>query len=226
MQIRNETPGCSSVERGSDTHCGGKPRHLSEVLQDIADASAKPEERISLGMLIESFGSQAFATLIFVFALPVSLPIAIPGISAILGAPLLLLTWQLMRGQEQPWLPDVMRNRSFRRRDFAAVLRRILPWMRRIERLLGPRLVILTTPRAAQCIGFLAFALALILFLPVPFGNTVPALSIAILALAMLERDGIAVIVGALVGLVGIGLVSGVIFALIKGAVFLIWSIF
>lgn len=225
MKFRINAPDRSPVDPAPDPHRGPKPRRLSGILQDIAEPPATPDARISLGTLIKSFGNRAFGALIFVFALPVCVPIAIPGISAILGAPLLLLAWQLMRGRAQPWLPEVMRKRSLRHADFAAILHRILPWIRRIERLVGPRLIRLTTPRAEQAVGLLAFVLALILFLPVPFGNTVPAIAIAILGLAVLERDGLAVIVGAVIGLAGLAMVSGVIFGLMKAAIYLVQSV-
>lgn len=212
------------VQSAPDPDAARKPRRLSDILQEIADAPAKPDERISLGHRIEGFGNRAFGALLFIFAVPVALPIAIPGISAVLGAPLLFLSWQLMHGRDQPWLPEVMRSRSFRRADFAGILLRVLPSIRGVERLVGPRLIWLTNRRGEQVIGLFAFALAVVLFLPIPFGNTVPALAIAIMALAVLERDGVAAIAGTLVGLAGIALVSGVVVGLVKGAIFIVQS--
>ena len=201
MVTRTKVPDLPLDENASEPDTDLKPRRLSDILQGIADAPAIADERISLGHLIDGFGNRAFGALLFIFAVPVALPIAIPGISAVLGAPLFFLSWQLMRGREQPWLPQVMRSRSFRRADFAGMLQRVLPSIRRVERLVGPRLIWLTKRRGEQVIGFLAFALALVLFLPIPFGNSVPALAIAIMALAVLERDGVAAIAGTLVGL-------------------------
>jgi len=226
MLTQTKIPDLSLVQCAPDPDADRRPRRLSEILQEIADAPATPDERISLGHLIDGFGNRAFGALLFIFALPVALPIAIPGISAVLGAPLLFLSWQLMRGRDQPWLPELMRSRYFRRIDFARMLTRVLPWMRRLERLVGPRLILLVSGRGERVIGFLAFVLALILFLPIPFGNTIPGLAIALLALAVLERDGAAAIAGTLVGLSGIGVVSGIVFAMIKGAVFLLQSVF
>jgi hypothetical protein len=226
MLTQTKVPDLTLVQGATDPPADRKPRRLSEILQEIADAPATPDERISLGHLIEGFGNRAFGALLFIFAAPVALPIAIPGISAVLGAPLLFLSWQLMRGQEQPWLPQVMLSRSFRCDDFARMLQRVLPWMRRLERLIGPRLIWLVRGRAERVVGFLAFLLALILFLPIPFGNTIPGLAIAFLALAILERDGAAAIAGTLMGFAGIGVVSGIVFAMIKAAVFLLQSVF
>jgi hypothetical protein len=225
MLTQTKVPDLALVESPPDPDGARKPRRLSDILQKIADAPATPDERISLGHLIEGFGYRAFGALLFIFAVPVALPIAIPGISAVLGAPLLFLSWQLMRGREEPWLPQVMRSRSFLRVDFARMLQRVLPSIRRVERLVGPRLIWMTNRRGEQVIGLFAFVLAVVLFLPIPFGNTVPALAIAILALAVLERDGVAAIAGTLVGVAGIAVVSGVVVGLVKGAIFVVQSV-
>lgn len=225
MLTQTKVPDVTLVESPPDPDGARKPRRLSDILQKIADAPATPHERISLGDLIEGFGNRAFGALLFIFAVPVALPIAIPGISAVLGAPLLFLSWQLMRGREQPWLPQVMRSRSFLRVDFARMLTRVLPSIRRVERLVGPRLIWITNRRGEQVIGLFAFVLAVFLFLPIPFGNTVPALAIAILALAVLERDGVAAIAGTLVGVAGLALVSGFVVGLVKGVIFIVQSI-
>jgi hypothetical protein len=225
MFTRTEATDLALVQSAPDPDGDRKPRRLSDILQEISDVPVSRDQRISVGDLIEGFGNRAFGALLFIFAVPVALPIAISGISAVLGAPLLFLSWQLMRGREQPWLPAMMRSRSFRRVDFARMLHRVLPSIRRVERLVGPRLIWLTSGRGEQVIGFFAFVLAVVLFLPIPFGNTVPALSIAILALAVLERDGVAAIVGTLVGVAGLGVVSGVVVALIKGAIFIVQSV-
>jgi hypothetical protein len=225
MLTQTKAPDLTLVQSAPDPDDDRKPRRLSNILQGIADAPATPDERISLGHLIESFGNRAFGALLFIFAVPVALPIAIPGISAVLGAPLLFLSWQLMRGHDQPSLPEVMHRRSFRHADFARMLQRVLPLIRRVERLVGPRLIWLTNRRGKQVIGLFAFVLAVVLFLPIPFGNTVPALAIAIMALAVLERDGVAAIAGTLVGVAGLGVVSGVVVGLMKGAIFIVQSV-
>lgn len=225
MLTQSKAPDLTLAESASEPDTDRKPRRLSDIFQEISYEPAATDERISLGHLIDGFGNRAFGALLFIFAVPVALPIAIPGISAVLGTPLLFLSWQLMRGREQPWLPEVMRSRSFRRADFAGMLQRVLPSIRRVERLVGPRLIWMTNRRGEQVIGLFAFVLAVVLFLPIPFGNTVPALAIAILALSVLERDGVAAIAGTLVGLAGIAVVSGVVVGLVKGVIFVVQSV-
>jgi hypothetical protein len=53
--------------------------------------------------------------------------------------------------------------------------------------------------------------LTIVLLVPVPFGNALPSLGLAIIAAGLLEKDGIAILVGSFVGLLGAGYVLAVI---------------
>jgi hypothetical protein len=190
---------------------------LSVVLFSLAHDSAR--ERISVGDLLAALGDRAIGALMFIFAVPNVLPVP-PGVSAILGTPLIFLSAQLMLGMK-PWLPNVVRRRSFSRSDFATLVRRVVPWLIKAEKLLRPRATALSRPPAENLVGLVCLLLALVLVLPIPLGNTLPALSISLLALGILERDGLW-IAGGLVAAVATGaVVSGVVFALIKSAIYL-----
>ena len=135
-------------------------------------------QRIAVGDLLDALGDRALAALLFVFAFPNVLPVP-PGTSAVLGAPLVFLAAQLCFGL-RPWLPAVIARRSMPRKDFAALVQRIGPWLERAERLLRPRAVLLTVPPMEYLIGAVCLVLGLILTLPIPLGNVLPALSISL----------------------------------------------
>lgn len=44
--------------------------------------------------------------------------------------------------------------------------------------------------------------LAIVVTLPIPFGNWLPALATALIGLSLIERDGVLLAIGVLVGLV------------------------
>lgn len=156
-----------------------------------------------------------------IFAAPNVLPLPL-GTSAVLGAPLVFLAVQLALNQARPWLPKLMTQRSMSRIKFAAVNRRATPWLVKAEKLLKPRLSFLTRRPFEQCIGLICLLLAVILFLPIPFGNNLPALAICLFAFALLERDGLAAMIGVVVAILSAIIVCGVLYALLKSAIFVI----
>ncbi len=164
---------------------------------------------------------RAFGALMLIFAAPNVLPLP-PGTSTVLGAPLIFLAAQLALGRPRPWLPKLMAARSMSREDFAITIGRVTPWLVSAERLLKPRLSFLTRPPFEQVIGVICLVLAIILFLPIPLGNMPPALAICLFALAILERDGLAALSGALVAVLSVAIVWGVLYTLIKSAIFVI----
>ena len=88
--------------------------------------------------------------------------------------------------------------------------------------MIRPRLFMLTEPLAVRLIGVVALTLAVIVFLPIPFGNMLPGLALALFALGILERDGVAVLAGLLSAIVSAALVAGVVYGLVKAALFII----
>ena len=189
---------------------------LLSMLQALAQDASR--ERISIGDLLAALGDRALAALLFVFAVPNVLPVP-PGTSTILGAPLVFLAAQLAFGL-QPWLPRVIADRTMSRDDFAALVRRISPWLTRAERLLRPRAVVLVLPPMEYLVGLVCLLLAVVLVLPIPLGNMLPALAISLLALGILERDGLWILAGLAAAAVSAAVVSGVVFAMAKAAVY------
>jgi len=190
---------------------------LSEVLRALSDDTSRA--RISVADLLNALGDRALGALLFIFAVPNVLPTP-PGTSAILGAPLVFLALQLTLGRN-PWLPALITQRSMLREDFQALIRRIAPWLEKAEKLLRPRLSGLSVPPMEYVVGFVCLLLALTLMLPIPLGNMLPALAISLMALGVLERDGLWVLAGLVVSVISAVVVSGVVFAMDKTLIFL-----
>jgi hypothetical protein len=191
-----------------------RPRRLSEILTDIANDSSR--ERIAIADIRDAMGDRAFGALMFVFAAPNTLPVNAPGVSVVLGIPLLFLSLQLLLGFAVPWLPHALVQRTVPRERFAKVMRYVVPWMRRAEKLSRPRWSWLAVGLAERLIGLWCAVLSIVLILPVPFGNMGPGIAICVLAFALLERDGKAALTGVAVSLAALVLAWGVILAIVK----------
>lgn len=160
-------------------------------------------------------GDRAFGALIFVFALPNVFPTP-PGTSAILGLPLIILSFQLLYGRPTPWLPKAIALRSIAREDLAAVVRRAVPVLKRFERVLKPRLSWLVTSVAERLLALLLLILAVILFLPIPLGNMLPAAAMCVIALALIEHDGLAALLGVVISAISMLIIWGAMIAVLK----------
>ena len=178
--------------------------------------TSHPEPRISLGVLRDALGDRGFGVLLFIFALPNLVPVNIPLLSAVLGLPLVLLAAQLTYGRHKPWFPRWLTEQSFPREGFANVVLRSLPYLEGAERLLRPRLTVLLSWTGERLIGLAILILALVLFLPIPFANWLPACAIAIIGLAIVEKDGLAVLVGLAVGVASLAVAAAVVIGLVK----------
>ena len=73
--------------------------------------------------------------------------------------------------------------------------------MKRAERIAAPRLAFVTNGISSRLIGLCGLVMALSVTVPIPLTNTIPSFAIAVMAIGVLMRDGLAVIFGALIGL-------------------------
>ena len=86
-------------------------------------------------------------------------------------------------------------RRAVRRRPKGAS---VLKLVRAIERLTRPRLPLLTGDVADTFTGLVCVVLALIMALPIPFGDALPGIALVLFALGMMQRDGVAILLGIL----------------------------
>jgi len=165
---------------------------LSAVLLDIAEHG---EARISIDELMHKFGGRAIGALLFIFGLACTLPLP-PGATTIFGFPLLLLGPQLIIGGGVPWLPERVKSRTISTADLRTALPRAIPWLQKVEAVSKPRLVFLFNPIGERLIGLICTALAFVLILPIPLGNILPALAVAVLSFSLIQRDGLIALLG------------------------------
>jgi hypothetical protein len=174
---------------------------------------------LTLGEAIDAVGERSFGALIVVLALVNLVAGVIPGVSTVLGLPLVLLSLQLVAGRPRPWLPRRLRAVRLQRAALNRLSGRFGPALRKVERALRPRLNVLTGPWAERVIGAICLALSVFLCLPIPFGNLLPSATLALFGFALLERDGLVALLALGLAAADVVLFGGVAFALFKAAV-------
>lgn len=175
------------------------PRPLSDLL--ASTKAAFTANRISIDAILEAFHERGFGLLLFLFALPGAVPIPMPGLNTLFAIPLIILTFQQMLGFHTVWMPRRLKSATISHDHFHAIIDWALPYTERMEYLFKPRLSFMTQGIFSRLIGASGLVMAITGALPLLFVNTVPAVGVAIMGIGVMMRDGVAVIVGMVVGL-------------------------
>jgi len=182
----------------------GRPRAFSDVIEGLG---RHPGERLALGELVDAFGDRAFGAVMLVFGVLNLMPWP-PGGTTITGAPLLFLSMELAWGREALWLPGWIERATVSRATFRKLCDRFMRAIRFTEHLSRPRLAFLTSRFGQGLIGLACLFLSAVLVLPIFGGNLIPAIAITLFSLGVMQRDGLAV----LLGWVMTGVTIGVLF--------------
>lgn len=145
--------------------------------------------------------------LLFVLTLPILLPLP-PGVSMVLALPLLLVAPQIVIGRRKIWLPKALSRRTIKRRPLITLIKRILPPLDRVERIVRPRLRFLTGRVGASIVGVACTLIAVVLVLPIPFANLVPALALGAFSIGLTRKDGLFVLAGYGLIAVAVGVIA------------------
>lgn len=184
-----------------------KPRRLSELFRSMSHNAAGT---VSVASMRDALGDRSFAALLVIFSLFNMIPLP-PGASAFLGLPLLIVSAQMVYGSKRAWLPNFLMNKSVSAEQFRSIMERVIPRLVKIEHLIRPRYWPFWRKRGDRVIGLIALLMAVLVTLPIPFGNWLPAFSTALLGLSLCERDGILFAIGSVVGLTSLAVVVFVI---------------
>lgn len=151
-------------------------------------ASSLNDERVSLQQLADAHGSAALGSWLILLALPCVLPVA--GVGTVLGFGLLALAAALWRGQQQPQLPARVSGLALKREQASKLLHRLADFYAFSGRWARQRAPgwLRTERGLAAKLG----VMAVLIILPMPLGNILPALSVSLLGLALAFRDGLA----------------------------------
>ncbi|MDO8543134.1 MAG: exopolysaccharide biosynthesis protein [Opitutaceae bacterium] len=181
-------------------------------------------EAVTLREVMALLHGRGYVLLVMLLALPFCTPIPLPGLSTPLGLIIALIGGRLALGAK-PWLPARLLDVRLPPNVFAKVFsaaRKIVLWF---EKLLRPRMLWVTaSPRLEQmhAIPIVLCALMLLLPLPVPFSNILPAWGVLLIAGGLLERDGRFIIAGYVTTAIGLVFFGAIAF-LGKEAVDVMW---
>ena len=164
--------------------------------QLVSDA---PDDNVDLSWILHQLHERAFGLFLLILALPCCIPF-LYGVPQIVSLPLMFISAQIVSGRREPWLPGKFGARTISRAALSSLSRRAAPWLRRIEGLSKPRLVQLTNRPLDRVVGIALVLFSASILVPLPGTNTVPGFAVVIVAMGLLQRDGVLVIVGSVIG--------------------------
>jgi hypothetical protein len=191
---------------------GVASQRLLRLTQHAAEAGF-----VSLDELLATMGRASIAFAILILSLPALTPIPGP-FGFVFGSCLALVSLQILAGYNRIWLPGFLGRRQISAGTIDLIVRYTGPLVSRIERRLKRnRMRRLAGPRAQALLGLPVLLLAIAVALPIPFGNFLPVGALVMIALGLMERDGLVTMLGLALGVVALFASAGLVFAAMQG---------
>lgn len=166
-------------------------KSFSETLTDVA--RSMPEGHITVRQLLEKVGEHGLLTFCMIMTIPFLTPLPLPGVSTVFGFIIMLISFSIILNRV-PWLPGALMKRQIATAQLVPVLERGSNFLARVERLIRPRLLMLTGNAALNRLnGVMLFLAGFLLILPLPvlpLSNFLPGWAVLLLAAGILQRDG------------------------------------
>lgn len=189
---------------------GGVASRQLDALADKATRSGG----LTVGETLSAMGGTSIPFTILFLALMCMNPVPGPW-GMFFGTCLALISLQIMAGSRTLWLPRFVRERHLSAPVIATAVKYSKPLVARVEKVLKPDRMRAFSGRKAQALlGLPVFLLAVAVALPIPFGNFLPVLALSVIATALMERDGLAALIGFGLTLVALGVSTGLVYGL------------
>ena len=193
-----------------------KERPTSDFLAIVVVEHKK--ESMTVGEIKNALHERGFGILLAIAAIPICLPVPVPpGYTTIFSIPLFIFSIQMVLGMQVPWLPAWIERKSIKRESLEKIIAKANPWLKKIENRMQPRMTYISVHTWERIIGIFAFVFALSISLPIPMTNFPPGRGILVMSLGLLNRDGVTILIGMIIGTIGIGITMIVLVMLWMG---------
>lgn len=169
--------------------------------------------RVAVGDMLAELGDRSFGWALLVFALLNLIPLPL-GFNMITSLPVFLVAGQMAAGLDRLWLPQRLTCATVDRRKLRRSVMKLKPIVRPIERI-GARTWLRMLRRPPdRIVGLVLIVVTFVLFLPLPLTGWFPAISIFVIAVGLIEHDGLIMAAGLAIGAFAIA-VGGIMGALL-----------
>lgn len=193
-------------EKKPDIHL----RATSDLLERVVRLHT--DDTISIRNLKDSLHERGFGILMAIASLPLCIPVPVPpGYTTLFAIPLFILSVQMIWGMDSPWIPYWLGKHRIKRSTLANIVEKSTPILRKIERLLKPRITYITLEAWEKLVGLFAFVFTISIAIPLPLTNLPPGYGILIMSLGLLSKDGVMMVAGMIIGIIGVAITTMII---------------
>jgi|EndMetStandDraft_5_1072996.scaffolds.fasta_scaffold338033_1 hypothetical protein len=161
-----------------------------------------PDAKLTCDGLIEVIGPRSHALALLIFSLLNLLPLP-PGVNWMLG--LVITGLAILMTLDRPLrLWGWVGRRQLPLQALVKLLGVLRSITRLVTRISSPRLIHFVSPRALPVLGLFGVLMGIAMLIPIPLTNMLPAIGLATVSLAILNRDGLLMMLGVTVGIAGL----------------------
>jgi hypothetical protein len=157
---------------------------------------------LSLQDLLRLHGESSLAVLLMLLAVVSVLPVA--GAGTVMSVGIWVVAWSWVRARETLHLPPRLGQLALNERWSGRCLHGLAWLYETSQRCMRPRWAWLSHAGTRAWWGAWIGLMGLVIFVPLPFGNVLPSLSLVLLSLGWMFRDGLALVLSTATGLAGV----------------------
>ena len=188
-----------------------KPQDLEALINKLGRAATTNGAKISVDEIMDAVGRRSFGPLLLLAGLLGMTPVAaVPTAPTLIAIITILVAGQLLFGRDYFWLPKVLLNLSVKADKVKKAAKIAKKPAAFIDKLVRPRLTVLTTPIADRVVAGVCVLIALCVppLELLPFAAFIPSAAIFIFGLGLIARDGLLILIALLVSAGVMGLLG------------------
>jgi len=165
----------------------------------------------AVARVLEALGDRSAPLLLLLLGLIAMVPSPGLPVGMVFGSIAAIVAIQMLILRRRLALPRRLARRPIPAPLLRAAVRRGVPWLRRLQGRLRTRLPWAAGGAGTVVAGAVILVQSVLIALPIPFGNTLPALAVMVLSLGLAVRDGLMVLAGHGLALLAAGVSAGLL---------------
>ncbi|WMT90678.1 exopolysaccharide biosynthesis protein [Pelagibacterium sp. H642] len=187
---------------------------IEAIAANVRMAARNADGALSVVELVDLLGTHSHTVVILLLSV-LSMIWGPPGYAVLMGIAIVTVSTMMMLGKPLR-LGGWIGSRRIPGKMITGMMERLAFLARLLARLSRPRLESLAGESAKIPTGLLVMLISLPMALPIPFINAVPNVGIAIICVSRINRDGLGVVIGTVVGLLGVGIAVAIFWGVIS----------